>query len=242
MQCLVDREPLPPFILEYLEDEELAQRDFEAPFVSLLIRSCQLLSAHKAAGSMDDALAAHATRLLEDWSLWPSEPLEWPPTTPVRDMKNSDEIHHMVWLAVAHLTQQGVMIVISDLSLEYAHAQYTSTPSPSTSKSLERAVKDQFSLCNTLRASITYHMEDFAMCKAAAKTMGAQALLWPLSTLLGLKTTMREDCEWCVGQAVKIAEMFNLKHAKMMADMMAMAAMASPRRSTSLWFFGTGDL
>jgi hypothetical protein len=178
---------------------------------------------------MTDALAADATILMKDWSLWrPMEevwgPLVWPPRTPVRDKTNPNEIHHLVWLAIVHLSQEAIMILISDLLLEYARSQHASSPSPSTSASLERATDNQLSTCDALRASVAFHIEDLTACKTAARTMGALSLLWPLSTLLGLKTTTKESYEWCAEQAAKIADVFNLRMAKVMGDMMEIGA------------------
>ncbi|KAF2685415.1 hypothetical protein K458DRAFT_24221 [Lentithecium fluviatile CBS 122367] len=239
MQCLQAREPLPDFVLEFMGDEELAKREFEAPFIRLLIRSCQLLSDHKTAGSMNEALAREAQALMDDWLDWRPifgawGPGERPSTKVVRRKTDPDEIYHIVWLAIAYLFQQSTQILISDLQIEWTRSQYKIIASPETSLALEEAINAQLTLCDTIKDSVVYYMDDFSACQAATRTMGAHSLLWPLSILLSISTTTPDHFVWSAKRAAKIAEVFGLKQAQMVADMIWMGVQASPSYITPL--------
>jgi hypothetical protein len=232
MQCLQDRAPLPSFIVEFSHDEELAERDFEAPFTNLLIRTCELLSTHKAAGCVNNDLAADARMLMVDWQLWRPRgrvwgPGDWPPAALVSHTTDIDTIHQIVWLGMAYLTSRGILVLISDLLIEHAEIQHRITPTPTTSLALSRATQAQLVLCERLQERVVYHMKDFAASEAVARTMGAQGLLWPLSSMLGVRTTTAERLMWCAGQASRIAELFGLRQAKIVVDLIMMGVGAA---------------
>jgi hypothetical protein len=245
LQCMQAREPLPDFILEFMDDDELVQRDFEPPLIKLLIRSCRLLSDHKSAGAMNEALATEAQMLMDDWVTWRPligawGPNDKPSTKSVRDKADSDEVFYTIWLAVAYLFQQSTQILISDLQIEWTRSQHNILPGPETSAALEVALDTQIALCNTMRESILYYMKDFMACKATSRTQGAYMLLWPASIMLSITTTTPENFFWSAKQIAKVAEVFGLRQAQVVADILWMGVRAAPQYMPSS-VSSTGD-
>jgi hypothetical protein len=240
MQSLQDRTPLPSYIVEFTNDAELSARDFEAPMTKLLVRSSRILSTHKSLGSMSSSLADEASQLLQDWHHWRPAPAvgawtlgEWPPTATVRTRTNADEIQHRVWLIMAYLHSMGVRILVSDLLVEYAQAlppilvDYRETLASRDEALLNDALATQNALCADLMTNLSAYLDDFARLKLAMRTIGAQSLLWPLSTLLGVRTVTGERFAWCAGQAARIADVFGLRQAQVIVDLMMMGTRAA---------------
>jgi hypothetical protein len=154
---------------------------------------------------MSSSLADEALQLLQDWHHWRPAPAvgawtlgEWPPTATVRTRTNADEIQHRVWLIMAYLHSMGVRILVSDLLVEYAQAlppilvDYRETLASRDEALLNDALATQNALCADLMTSLSAYLDDFARLKLAMRTIGAQSLLWPLSTLLGVRTVTGE--------------------------------------------------
>lgn len=227
MQCLQSRSPLPDFILKHMDDEELAKRDFEPPFIRLLVRSCDILARHKAAGAMDKSLATEAQQLLDDWEVWRPTVGAWgpgsrPSVEPLKTITDPDEVYHAVWLAVAYIYQQSSLMLISDLQIEWARAQHLALDTAESSAALDAAIGAQIGFSEATKDAVLYYTKAFATVHMASRLMGAHSVLWPLSNLLQIATATGEDYVWCARQAARIADVFGLPLAQMVSDMIWM--------------------
>lgn len=232
MSCIRTREPLPEFILNSMEDGDIAQRDFHPIFIELLARICRLRADYKILGFVDDRMAKEVQLLMSDVEAW--DPGERPRAESAALSTNSDETYRVAWQASFWVFQQSARVLVSDLFVEWVRGHHNANPTVLTAAALEKAIEDQLRLCEGLKDSICYYCDNLGSSKAGTRVVGAYSLLYPLSILASLSTTAPETFVWIAEQAEKIAEVFGLRLGKMMAELMWVGIRAGPGRTAAL--------
>lgn len=223
------RDPLPDFIVDFLADEGLTQRDFEPTTYALFVGVCQLRYEHKIRGFIDDVMAEQAQRLFDDFEDWePSDPdSTWkrgqrPPAEIAAHTSNQDFTYRVVWLATAWLMQRSSQILLTEMLIEYARERQKRQPSTRNETALENVLAQQRRVCDRVQDSVMYYLDNFAQSTAATRTIGAHILMWPLSVLLTTSTCTAETMNWIMRQSSRIADTFSLRQGRMMADLIQM--------------------
>ncbi|KAF1997034.1 hypothetical protein P154DRAFT_622822 [Amniculicola lignicola CBS 123094] len=222
--CLQRSDPLPPFVLNYLENDEMAQRDFDPVFYKLLARLCQLRSDHKTKGYIDDTMAQDAQVLMIELEAWqPSVPdwtLDEKPMPQSSTSTNSNEFSHFIWLTTIWLFQRTARILASNIVIEWSRSQ-----SPLSSFSiLNNAERDQKILGEELMEAISYYLDRFRGVQTGTRTVGGSSLLWPLYVLSTAATTGPETMAWIAQASERVAGEFGVRQGKLMADIVKMYA------------------
>ncbi|KAF2260637.1 hypothetical protein CC78DRAFT_536295 [Lojkania enalia] len=225
--CLQTRDPLPSFILHFLQDDEISQRDFEPAFYKLLARLCQLRAQHKEKGYVEESMADEARTLMDEFEAWQPNIAEWKaeerPSLPTdSSMAQSNEAYRYVWLATTWIFQRTARILASDLVIEWARADVLASPSSLAAATLDDTLRAQIELCEELKESTIYYLKTFRDTESAMRTVGGYGLLWPLYVLSTASTSTVETMQWIAVHSEQIANEFGVRQGKMMADFMKM--------------------
>ncbi|KAF2021368.1 hypothetical protein BU24DRAFT_417030 [Aaosphaeria arxii CBS 175.79] len=225
--CLQTRDPIPPFILTFLDDESITQRDFAPDFYKLLARLCQLRSDHKQKGYVDAPMATEASSLVNEFDLWHPHIPDWHPySRPSADdfRRNvDDDTYRFMWLSNTWFFKHTARVLASDMVIEYARAQLLLAPaSASATSTLADAVSTQTSLCVELRDSTEYYFDKFRSAESCQRTAGGYGLLWPLYVLSMSATSTSETMLWIKDMASGIADAFGIRQGRAMADFIAL--------------------
>lgn len=223
---LQTRDPLPDIVMEFLDHEGIAQRDFEPAFYRLLARLCQVRADQKNKGFVAASMAQEAEHLMDEFEAWQPSISDWnpneKPTPGTGAKKAADDTYRFVWLATIWIFKQTARILASDIVIEWARAQVLLSPGSSASNTLDNALATQIKLCGELKDSTGYYLQHFADTTSAMRTIGGYGLLWPLYVLSTSSTSTAETMTWIGKQANKIAEEFGVRQGKAMADFMKM--------------------
>lgn len=224
--CLQTREPLPPFILEFLDNDDIARRDFEPAFYKLLARLCQVRADQKNKGLADAAMAQEAEQLMNEFEAWQPTISDWQPherpSQSLDAQQNADDTYRFVWLATIWIFKHSAQILACDLVIEWAQAQVLISPGSPASNALDNAVNKQIKLCDELKDSTNYYLDKYKGTRTAMRTVGGYGLLWPLYVLSTSSTSTSETMLWVREMAEKVADEFGIKQGKAMADFMKM--------------------
>ncbi|KAF2111274.1 hypothetical protein BDV96DRAFT_582818 [Lophiotrema nucula] len=225
--CLQTREPLPPFILNYIEDSEISRRDFEPGFYRLLARLCQVRAQHKQQGYVDAKLADEAQLLAVEFGAWAPDIADWernerPLPAPEPSGHQSTEAYRYIWLATIWIFQLTARILASDIVIEWARSRVTHEPGSPSSAALGDAITAQIELCEELKDSTSFYLRSFRDTQSAMRTVGGYGLLWPLYVLSTASTSTAETMRWIATHSEQIAEGFGVRQGKMMANFMKM--------------------
>jgi hypothetical protein len=223
---LQTRDPLPDFIMKFLDDEGIAQRDFEPAFYRLLAKLCQIRADQKNKGFVAASMAREAEQLMDQFEAWQPSISDWDPREKpkpgLRAKQTANDMYRFVWLATIWIFKQTARILASDIVIEWARAQVLLSPGSSASHTLESAMETQVRLCTELKDSTDYYLEHFSDTESAMRTVGGYGLLWPLYVLSTSSTSTAETMIWVGKQADKIAGEFGVRQGKAMSDFMKM--------------------
>jgi hypothetical protein len=226
--CLQTREPLPDFVITFLDNERIAQRDFEPDFYKHLARLCQIRADHKNKGFVDADMAKDAHELMHEFEEWQPTIADWQPDerpAPGPEIATSaDDTYRFVWLATIWIFKHTAQILASDLVIEWARAQNLVTPGSLASHTLKEVLETQTILCEELRESVVYYLDIFKSSQSNMRTIGGYGLLWPLYVLSTAAVSTPLTMRWISRKAEEIAEAFGIRQSKTMADFMRMYA------------------
>lgn len=212
--------------MAFLDDEGISQRDFEPAFYKLLARLCQVRADQKNKGFVDADMAKEAQSLMADFEMWQPSISDWnPDERPAPSLgakQKADETYRFVWLATIWIFKHTARILASDIVIEWARAQLLVSPGSPTSSTLDEAIDTQKKLCEELKDSTGYYLENFRDAQSAMRTVGGYGLLWPLYVLSTTSTSTPETMVWIGKQSEKIAEGFGVRQGKAMAEFMKM--------------------
>ncbi|KAH7135317.1 hypothetical protein B0J11DRAFT_157423 [Dendryphion nanum] len=224
--CLQTREPLPGFVIAFLDDEGITQRDFEPFFYRLLAQLCQLRAEQKTKGFVDSSMAEEAQQLADILAEWqPSIPDWQPDCRPIGDPTSKyqqDDTYRVVWLAAIWLFKQTSRILALDIVIEWARAQTMLSPGGPAGARLELAISMQRVLGTELADSTEYYMQHFRDTETSTRVIGGYGLLWPLYVLSTSSTSTQDTMIWITQKAEEITEEFGIRQGKTMADFIKM--------------------
>ncbi|KAF2731880.1 hypothetical protein EJ04DRAFT_578770 [Polyplosphaeria fusca] len=222
---LQTREPLPKFIRNYLEDDEISQQDFDPEFYRLLARLCEVRSQHKTNGFIDEDMVNEAQSLMDEFAEWQPNISDWkanerPTPQPESLQSQNGEAYRYVWLATIWFFQRTARILASDMIIEWAREEVRGTPGSPASGRLDEAMEAQAELCEEVKDSTTYFLSVFKEAQSAMRTIGGYGLLWPLCVLSTASTSTAETMQWIERHSEMIADEFSVRQGKMMAEFM----------------------
>lgn len=226
-------EPLPDFILSFLGDDGISQRDFQPFLYKLLGRLCQLRYDQKTKGIVDNRMFREAQSLLDEFSTWSPGIPEWhaggrPSVDSMPLTSNADETYRLIWLATTWIFQQTARIVASDVFIEGARGQALLRPGLAARAILNDAINTQLELVEELKESLAYYLHNFKASQSTMKTVGGYMLLWGLSGMSSASTCSEDTFLWMTNQAETIAEGFGLRQGRMLAEFLRKRARVPP--------------
>ena len=213
---------MPDFILLFLNNEDVLERDFEPDFYRLLGDLCEMRAEHKSRGVVDVAMAQKAQRLVNELDAWQPNISEWSSTeypTGLTHVKGTEDYpHRLVWLAGVWMFKYTARILSTDILIEWARSQLAYSSQFYVTAALDEAILRQEVLFRELKQSINYYLERFGELTSAVRTAGGYALLWPLYVLSMSSSTTMETVTWIEKQAKRVAEDFGIRQGKVMAE------------------------